>query len=244
MTPTIVIIETDIRGDVHGDSFDEPLFPCVFRWACRRIHFDGWIFSCSRPTNCSSRSRNSVAATATTWRTSFRRRSQPADERIGAVGRQRAVRSLQRQDLLHFFRRQLPGALGIPFQPGDQFRLPRLIVQLAQCLAAVRRMVVVHARQQAFQRQRPQLVDREAKSAGTGADRGVVQLARTLLRQDRADCVPVQSGNARELLHVPAALLHQPRDLRHQFAVICCRVSHVVDPSGTRLSREVVKMWM
>ena len=70
---------------------------------------------------------------------------------------------------------------------------------------------------------------------GAGADGGVAQLARTARGHDRPDGVAVKPVDARELLHVPAALLNQTRDLAREFAVIRL-LGHTDDPTRRRVS--------
>src|SRR5262249_23162643 len=71
-------------------------------------------------------------------------------------------------------------------------------------------------RQQAFQRYRAQVVDRQAERPSTSRDGGVAQPAAPVRAEYLADRLPVQLRCPDEVLLVPAALLDEASDFLGQ----------------------------
>src|SRR5207237_10896740 len=71
--------------------------------------------------------------------------------------------------------------------------------------------------QQLVQRQDAQVVGRQPQRPGAGQEGGVAQAAAGGAQEDLAGGVTFDARDARELLLVPAALLHQTRDPGREF---------------------------
>ena len=92
-------------------------------------------------------------------------------------------------------------------------------------------ILAMHARQQPVERQGPQLAHRQAKCAGAGLNGGIPQFTVAGL-QDRANSMPIEICNSREVFLVPSALFDQSGDLGGDFNGITGGIAHQCDASA------------